>query len=120
MIFGLNAKPLAAGLGLGVAAFLAPPARALTIVSTYDSTIGSMSDAATIEHAFAVATNAFAKRISGPVTVYVDVSWGQLNNGPLPSGALGASSDPLYGSYTFAQVKGLLPGSDVLPANPAS
>lgn len=104
---------LALGVSIG-------SANALVITPTFDSSITSLSNAAVVEQAFDIAVDAYETAFATSATIHVDVSWGKVNGGALPSGALGASVDSLYGYFTYAQVRSWLPSSDVLPASPAS
>lgn len=83
--------------GLLVAAAGAP-ARALTIVPTFDSTWGSApgGDLAAAEAAFASVDQLYASAFSNPVTVNIDVSWGSVGGSSLPGNALGATSVSYY------------------------
>ena len=93
----------------------AAPALALTINPVFDSSVTSLSNAATVEAAFDTAASAFAV-LSNPVTVNVQVSWGSVAGQSLPSSALGASVDNLYGYFTYAQMRSWLTASASTPA----
>ncbi|MGE5268980.1 MAG: NF038122 family metalloprotease [Thiohalocapsa sp.] len=73
---------------------------ALQFQVTYDSSVTGARNASTIENAFAVAVGYFTDNFttplggataSNPVTVNLNVGWGEVDNSALPSGALGAS-----------------------------
>jgi hypothetical protein len=71
---------------------------ALQFKVTYDSSVTGARNVSTIENAFGNAINYFTSNFnsplggtSNPVTVSLDVGWGEVDNAALPSGALGAS-----------------------------
>jgi hypothetical protein len=98
---------------VAIAALLAGPrsAEALTIKPTYDSSITSLPYAASVENAFSAAVAVFQNALTNPITVNIAVSWGRVDGQTLPSNALGASVDPLYGYYSLTQVKAYLAAS---------
>jgi hypothetical protein len=106
----ISAPHLAVGLlgftllGLGVGG----PAQALIINPTFDSSISSRSDATQIQNAFGVAAAAYESALSDSVKINIKVSWGSVGGYAMPNGALGASLDPLYGYFTYAQIKSWL------------
>lgn len=93
------------GLGLGGAA------QAVVIKPIYDSSITSLSNAAQIEAAFNAVAQDYSSSLAAPVTVNVGVSWGSVGGQALPSSAVGASINNLYGYFTYSQVKGFLSSS---------
>ncbi len=92
-------------LALGAACLaISGPARALSIASTFDSTITTNGSAAAIEAAINTATAFYAQNFADPINVSIDF---QL--APAGSGYLGASLSSFYfapysgpGSYTAA------------------
>jgi len=80
------------------------PARALVINSIFDSTVNGRADAAQIRSAFATAAQAFTSMLDGNATINIQVSFGRVAGTALPSTALGASYDPLFGHFTYGQV----------------
>lgn len=107
----------AAGLALPLLATLvAAPAAALTITPVWDSSITALANASTVENAFSAVLADYNSALSAPVTVYINVGWGEVRGTALPTNAVGASSSNLYGYFTYAQLKPLLPAGDVLPA----
>lgn len=73
---------------------------ALQFQVTYDSSVTGARNASTIENAFANAIGYFTSNFNdplggatanNPVTVNLDVGWGEVDGQALPSGALGAS-----------------------------
>lgn len=64
-------------------------AQALTIVPTWDSTVTSQANAATIEADFNAAAAAFSSRITSSATINIDVVWG----GSCTGGCLGKTFD---------------------------
>ena len=99
---------MAPGLLASAVALNAAPATAVTIKPTFDSSITSLSNAATIEAAFNTAASAFSSALTNPVTVNIQVSWGKVNTTALSAGDLGETLDPMLGYYTYSQVKGYL------------
>src|SRR6476619_3827232 len=75
------------------------PASAVTIRPIYDSSITSLANSAQIQSAFNTIAADYAKSFASPVTVNVGVSWGKVGNTALPSNAVGASSNNLYGYF---------------------
>lgn len=104
-----------AAFGLGLAA--AGPSQALNIVPLYGSSVTSLGNASAVESAFNTVAHDYATSFSNPATVYVNVSWGSVAGQALPSNAVGASVDSLYGYFTYGQVRGDL--SAFSTANPA-
>ncbi|MBV8912522.1 MAG: NF038122 family metalloprotease [Acetobacteraceae bacterium] len=103
-----------------IAALIAAPAApsmALTINTSFDSSVTSQANALTIEGAFNQATAAFQSILANPVTVNVKVSWGNINGQALPSNALGVSSTSLYGYFSYAQMKSWLTASAATAAD---
>jgi len=94
------------------------PASAVTIRPIYDSSITSLANSAQIQSAFNTIAADYAKSFASPVTVNVGVSWGKVGNTALPSNAVGASSNNLYGYFSYAQVKGYLSQSS--KSNPSN
>ena len=97
------------GLGLLVSSLLSQTASANAIINPiFDTSITSLSNASDVEQAFNRVTADYASQFSNPVTVNVLVSWGSVAGSSLPSNAVGASVDPLYGYFSYAQVKNAL------------
>ena len=80
------------------------PARALVINPLFDSSVNTRADAAQIRSAFAAAAQAYTSMLDGNATINIQVSFGRVAGTALPSTALGASYDPLYGYFTYGQV----------------
>jgi hypothetical protein len=78
------------------------------INATFDSSINSRSDAQQIKSAFNTAAAAYTSNLTDQVIINIQVSWGSVGGYAMPYGALGASLDPLYGYYTYAQIKSWL------------
>jgi hypothetical protein len=109
-----NAVGVVSGLAAGLWAASAP---ALTIRPTFDASVTSLSNASTIEAAFNYVALQYDSRITNPATINIDVSWGSVDNQALPSTAVGASVDPLYGYFNYAQINAVL--TNVSQANPS-
>jgi hypothetical protein len=95
----------------------AAPGMALTINTTFDSSVKAQANAATIESAFDQAAAAFQSVLFNPVTVNLKVSWGNINGQALPSNALGTSSTSLYGYFSYAQMVSWLRASTATAAD---
>lgn len=96
---------LALGVSLCASAL---PAWALVINPVFDSTVTSRGDAAQIRSAFSAAALAYTSMLDGNATINIQVSFGRVAGTALPSSALGASYDPLYGYFTYGQIKSWL------------
>ena len=101
-------RPAVAAVAAGLFALAAAPAQAITIIPTFDSSITSLSNASAVEAAFNTVAHDYAVSFANPVTVNVTVSWGSVGGQSLPSTAVGASIDNLYGYYTYDQIRGAL------------
>ncbi len=135
-------RRMALGLGPVVnlrlgALLLVPPllsvpgvARAMTITPFFDQSITSQPNAPAIESGFTAAANLISASLANPVAVNINVSWGSVGGQAMPANALGSSLDPLYGYFSYAQVKSWLAGAATtatdrsaiahLPTSPAS
>jgi hypothetical protein len=80
-------------------------ANALVIHPEFDSSITSLSNAATIEQAFDAAAQVFDTALTNPINVYIDVSWGKVSNTTITSGTVSETLTPDIGYETYAQVK---------------
>lgn len=105
--FPFSARSLAL-LGVAAGALAGAPAQALTIVPLFDSSVARLSNASTVESAFRTVANDYARSFANPVTVNVGVSWGSVGGQALPSNAVGASVNNLYGYFSYSQVKSYL------------
>jgi hypothetical protein len=75
---------------------------------SFDNSIDGLANAAQVRSAFMTAAQTYADAIGNRATVNIAVSWGSVAGYALPSNALGASVDPLYGYFSYAQVKAYL------------
>lgn len=87
------------------------PGAAMTITPVYDSSVTGLANASVIESAFNAVAADYSSQFTNPVTINVAVSWGSVAGQALPSSAVGASSDSLYGYFSYAQVKNWLTAS---------
>ena len=102
---------LVAGLTVAVTT----SASALTIHATYDVSITSLANAATVEAAIAAAAQTFQGLYSNAITVNITFYWGAT--GPFTGGiSLGASSTSLRG-YSYAQIRTALASHSVSAAD---
>ena len=98
-------RPVAAA---ALAVAFAGPAHALVIQPQFDASVTGMSNAAAVENAFITAANSLAGAFSNAATVNVKVSWGSVGGQSLPSSALGASLNNLYGYFSYGQMRSWL------------
>lgn len=94
----------ACALSVAIAAS-ATPSQALTIIPRFDASVTGLSNAAAVEAAFTAVARDYSSSFNNPATVNVNVSWGSVAGQPLPSNAVGASVDNLYGYFSYAQVR---------------
>jgi hypothetical protein len=105
---GTSRARVAVGL-LALAGFVAAgPAQALTINATFDSSVTSLPQASQIQSDFAAAAAAYQNALSDNVMINIKVSWGSVGGYAMPANALGASLDPLYGYFSYTQIKSWL------------
>jgi hypothetical protein len=88
----------------GLLAFSSGPARAITIKPTFDASITSRANAATIETAFDAAAAQIDKDFANPATVNITVSWGTAGGQKLGTGDISGSVDNLSGAYSYSAV----------------
>lgn len=117
-----NAVAFLAVLG-SVATVAVPNAQAMSINPIFDASITNSIYASVIENAFDKVALDFDASLSSQVTINVKVSWGSVGTYALPSNAVGASLDPLYGDargnyLTYGAVKSLL--SNLSASNPGN
>src|SRR5689334_1728554 len=99
-------------LGVGVAlTHLPSAAKALAINPVFDTSITSLSNAQMVESAFRSAAALYSAAFNDTSTINIQVSWGKVYTYAMPSNALGASVDTLYGYYSYSQVKSWLAAS---------
>lgn len=85
-----------------------PAAASFIINPVYDSSITSLSNASTVMGAFNTVASDFAKSFTSNVTINVGVSWGSVGGYALPSTAVGASTEGLYGYFSYSQIRSYL------------
>ena len=95
----------------------AQEARAMVIKPIFDNSITNSTYASVIETAFNAVAGDFGTALSSQVTINVAVSWGSVGGYALPSSAVGASVDTLYGYYTYSKVKSLLTTASISNPN---
>lgn len=86
-------------------ALSAAPCEAMAIVGRFDSSVTSLANASAVEAAFNAVAHDYSSSFANPATVYVNVSWGSVAGQALPSNAVGASVDNLYGYFSYGQVR---------------
>jgi peptidoglycan hydrolase-like protein with peptidoglycan-binding domain len=108
----MRRKPFAVGavvatiLGLAAMAGVAPPARALVFDVTYDPSV--VSAPAAFQTAFQDAINLYQTTYTDPITINIDVGWGEVDGNPLNPGNLGQSRTNQPGNFTYSQVRNAL------------
>ena len=109
--FGLKLPILIkSGVLAVVASFgLSATSYALTIKPTYDSSVTGSAFAGQIESAFSAAAAVFQTAFTNPVTVNINVGWGEV--GGVAISSLGASGTGWYGFYTASQMAAYLKAS---------
>jgi hypothetical protein len=101
------ARPTLRGLLLGTAICIATaPASALTINTTYSDSVNTSANAAVIKSAFQGAVNVYQNMFVNPVTVNIQVGWGEILGSPVSS--LGVSGMYGWGSYSYSQLTTML------------
>ena len=93
-------------LGLAAMAGVAPPARALVFDVTYDPSV--VSAPAAFQTAFQDAINLYQTTYTDPITININVGWGEIDGNPLNPGNLGQSRTNQPGNFTYSQVRGAL------------
>jgi len=106
--FSIEGTCGAAVLGAITAVGMARPATAFTINPVYDSSITSLPNAASIESAFNTVAGDYASSFASSAAINVRVSWGSVGGYSLPSNAVGASVDNLYGYFSYSGIKSYL------------
>ncbi len=100
-----------AGLLMLACLAAAPDARALTINITYDSSITSLGNAATVQAAISSVAQQFEAAVANNITVNLNMAWGKVNTSALTSGDVADTVVNAFGFYSYAQVKSFLSGT---------
>jgi hypothetical protein len=87
---------------IGALLAVAAPAKALTIIPVFDSSITSLSNASTVEAAFNAAATKLDSEFSNGATVKIGVSWGSVYGRTLGTGNIGGSYDPFYTALSYS------------------
>jgi len=93
-------------LGLLAVGGLALPARALVFDVTYDASAAAAPSA--FETAFQDAINLYQTTYTDPITINIDLGWGEIDGNPLSPGNLGQSRTNQPGNFTYSQVRSAL------------
>lgn len=101
----LRAALLGAALALPLT-LAAHPAHAVTFKTTYAASVTASPYAAQIQAGFQAATQAYQSLFVNPVTVTIQVGWGELLGSPVTS--LGVAGMYGSGSYGYSQVQTML------------
>jgi hypothetical protein len=81
-------------------------ARALVIDATYDSSVNGAP--AGVKTAFQDAVSYIDSTFTNPITVNINVGWGEIAGSSISAGALGESETYLAGYYGYGQVRNAL------------
>jgi hypothetical protein len=113
----LMAAPLLASALLCLG--LATPARALTIIVNYDTSVTNLGNTGSVttgdvETAFDTVATAFGSALSNTGTITVGVGWGEVNGSALPAGDISLSKNNITGPYPFAANPGTVSLSSLL------
>ena len=81
-------------------------AAALTINTTYSASVNNLANAAEVKAAFQNSATVYQTLFSNPVTVNIQVGWGELLGSPVTS--LGVSGSPGFGTYSYSQMQSML------------
>lgn len=98
----LRASLLASALAFGAAL----PAQAFTINTTYSASVLGSPYAAQIQAGFQAAASTYQSLFVNPVTVNIQVGWGELLGSPVTT--LGVAGMTGYGSYSYSQLQTML------------
>jgi hypothetical protein len=93
-------------LGLLAVGGLALPARALVFNVSYDASVGGAP--AAFQSAFQDAISLYQSTYTDPITINIDVGWGEIDGNPLNPGNLGQSRTNQPGNFTYSQVRNAL------------
>jgi hypothetical protein len=89
----------------------------LIINVTYDSSVNSAPSGFTA--AFAAAVQFLENTFSNPITINIDVGFGEINGQALANGALG-ESESFFNQYSYSPVKNALVAADTTSADQVS
>jgi hypothetical protein len=95
-------------LGLLAVVGLAMPARALVFDVSYDASVTGAP--AAFQSAFQDAISFYQTTYTDPITINIDVGWGEIDGNPLNPGSLGQSRTNQPGNFTYSQVRNALIG----------
>ncbi len=91
-----------------------------TINVTYDSSVTDSGNAAAIEGAVAAAVQFLESTFTNPITLNIDVGYGEINGGPISSGALAESENNTisagYATITSAMSAGAISTDQIAAA----
>jgi hypothetical protein len=98
--FAVGAALLAGATAVGTL-----PARALVFSISYDPSVGSAPSG--FLSAFSDAIQLYQRSYTDPITINIDVGWGEIDGNPLSPGNLGQSRTNQPGNFTYSQVRNL-------------
>jgi hypothetical protein len=101
--------------GLAVTGSSTMPACALVFDVTYDPSVATAP--AVFETAFQDAINLYQTSYTDPITINIDVGWGEIDGTPLSPGNLGQSRTNQQGNFTYTRVRSALISDAKSPAD---
>jgi hypothetical protein len=93
-------------LGIIAAAAVTLPAHALVFNASYDASVAGAP--AAFQTAFQNAISFYQSTYADPITINIDVGWGEIDGNPLNPGNLGQSHTNQPGNFTYSQVRSAL------------
>ena len=93
-------------LGIITVVVVTLPARALLFNVSYDASVANAPVA--FQAAFQNATSFYQSTYTDPITINIDVGWGEIDGNPLTPGNLGQSRTNQPGNFSYSQVRSAL------------
>ena len=87
---------------------ISSPVHAMTVNAIWDQSVLSSANAAEIEAGFNAAAQVFDTTFANPVTININVGWGEINGNALSGSVIGASQNQPGTSFGYAQLYPLL------------
>jgi hypothetical protein len=101
-------SPIALVAGVTAVVALGAPAQALTIVPVFTSSVTSQSNAKLIEADIDAAAKTLDTDLKAPVTVTIDIDWGNLDGSAIPSYDISQNLASVDDGFTYAEVSSYL------------
>ena len=97
---------LGSAICFGFGAAGSAPASALTINTIYSASVNNLGNATEVKAAFQRAIATYQNMFANPVTINLQVGWGELLGSPVTS--LGVAGMTGYGTYSYSQMQTML------------